>query len=129
MTPPRSIKEVIDEARLESQPWENLCWWGFIVGGVAAVVAIVVGALRGDAWIGATGAAPITLCGWLMHLVMKLRRENVSLRLLEVAFNNATTAGQSAEVLAKAFEYHFGDPKGKNNVAVAPEAGSSQGDR
>ena len=56
---------------------------------------------------------------------MKIRQENVALQLFEVAFNNATTAGQSADVLAKAFEYHFGNPKGKNDVVVVPKAGSS----
>lgn len=120
----RTPRSVINEARRESSTWENLCWYGFISGGIVGLAVIVIGAIRGDAWIGATGAIPGALCWRLMSSAMKIRQENVALRLLEVALNNVTTAEQAAAAISQAFGYHFGDSRSQGDVVPQTRSGA-----
>lgn len=88
------------------------------------MAVIVIGAVRGDPWVGVTGAIPGVLCWRLMSSAMKIRKENVALRLLEVALNNVTTAEQAAAVISQAFGYHFGNPGVKSDVVPKTRPGT-----
>jgi hypothetical protein len=120
----RTPRSVINEARRDSSAWEGLCWYGFIAGGVVGLVVLVAGAFRGDAWVGFTSAIPGVLCWRLMASAMKIRRENVALRLLEVSLNNVTTAEQAATVISQAFGFHFGSSRGTGDVVPQTRPGA-----
>jgi len=112
----RTPKDVIDGALKETAGWEWICWYGCIASGIVGLAAVVVGFCRGDAWVGLTGAIPGAGVFGLMRYAAAIRKENISLRLMELALNNTKTAEDATRVLSQVYSSHFAPKGGKDHV-------------
>jgi hypothetical protein len=104
MAQTRSAREVIDQAIKENRLGEYLCYGfasAFVLGGLlvlgwsvysdqSAIVTIVGAVTSGLCWPGVANA-------------IRIRRENIAIRLLETPLSTAGTATDAAAMLREAF--------------------------
>jgi hypothetical protein len=112
---PRSARDVIDSAIRENRLWEWVCLGLVVTFAIVGVGVIASGAYQGSGWVALGGGSVAAALLWpsLRYAVM-IRRENMSIRLLEVPLTQAKTAHQAAEAIKEAFLSHF--VKGKSDV-------------
>lgn len=122
---PRTPRAVINEAIRESAPYDAICWWGLVIFGLTGVVTMLGGVITGNAWIGAVGTVPSVLCWPTISYALSIRRANVTLRLLELALNNADSASEALMAINRSFGFHFGDVESSKNVVLQPKTQSS----
>lgn len=117
----RTPRAVINEAIRENAGWDIICRWGVVVFGLTGVVTILGGLWQGSGWLSIVGAIPAALCWPAVHYARSIRRENVSLRLLELALNNVQSADEALLAINKAFAFHFAKGEGRTNVVSSPK--------
>lgn len=85
----------------------------------------IVGVVRDSAWLGATAAVPGVIFGVVLRHALKIRNQNIAVRMLEVVLNNVRTGEEAKAAISEAYGYIFDYKGGKGNVV--PKAG--QGER
>ena len=106
---PRSSKEVIDQAIRENRPGEIICYAFAIVFVVCGVGALIVGAVRGEGLVASAGGVASALFWPSLQIAMKIRRQNIAIRMLESALDRADTAKDATDALRVFFENEFFD--------------------
>jgi hypothetical protein len=113
---------VINEAIRENAGWDTICRCGVVLFGLTGSATIVAAVVQKDVGLGAVGAVAAALCWPAVHYARSIRKENVSLRLLELALNNVTTAEQALAAINKAFLFSFGREEGGKSVVPRSKA-------
>jgi hypothetical protein len=99
----RTAKDVIDQAIRENRLPAILLYFFSMIFVGTGVTVLVVGTVHGQgivALAGALGSAPFIPA---VRLTQSIRRENMSIRLLEVPLTKATTAEEAARLLQEFF--------------------------
>jgi len=107
MPDPRTPQQVIDQAITENHFGEYLGYAFAIVFVLCGVGVLVIGAIRKDGLVAAAGGISSTLFWPSLSAAMRIRRQNVAIRLLELPMNRADTSREAAEVLRGFFEFEF----------------------
>ena len=119
----RTAEEVIDAAIRENRPNEYILYaFAFLFVGLGTGSFIF--SLWSGHWTLSIGSALETgLFYPAMNMVQRIRRENQTIRLLELALTNATTAADAATAVHKIFAHEFGDNKKRTDVKPKEQSG------
>ncbi len=96
----------------------------FALVGASAVVA---GMTSGNGLVSFSGAALGILCWPALHYATAFRRENVTLRMLELALDNADSREDAKAVIVQAFLAHYGTTRGLHRVVPQTQAHAQDG--
>jgi len=99
----RSVKVVIDEAIRENRFGERLCYCFATTFVLVGVGVIIWGARSGDGVVSIAGSIAGILFWPAIREARQIRKENMTIRLLETPLSMATTADSAAKALRDAF--------------------------
>lgn len=100
----RPAKEIIDAAIEDNRWWERLCFGVILVCLAVGVAGAVVGMVKGDGLISLFGSAFAALFWPALRYTVGVRRDNIRIRLYEIALARAETSEQMAAILREIFE-------------------------
>lgn len=113
MAEPRGAKSVIDQAIRDNLWWERLCFWSagaLIVVGLSAIVRAMFTNQGADVTL--AGAIADILFWPALQLGLRVRKENMAMRLLEIPLGKAQTEEAAANMLHELFQQIFMEKKG-----------------
>ena len=114
----RSAQEVIDQLIRENKPNEHTLYALAMLFVGLGTGCFIYSVITGH-WALSIGSAIETgLFYPAMNAVQKIRRENQTIRLLELALTNASTAEDAAAAIHKAFLQEFSHNKGSTDVGT-----------
>ncbi|WP_416668011.1 hypothetical protein [Egbenema bharatensis] len=103
----RTAKDIIDQAIRENRFGERLLYLFAIVFLITGLLLMGVAVANQNPISAILGAVSSVLFAPAMDLARRTRRENMSIRLLEVALNQADTSREAAEALRTVFVETF----------------------
>jgi len=89
-----------------------VCYGLVITFVLVGVVVIGSGAYHGNGLVALSGSVASALFWPALRYAIAIRRENMAIRLLELALTHAKTAEQAAKAIKDAFVSQFGRGKG-----------------
>ena len=117
----RTEQEVIDSALRENRHRDTICWVLACLFAVSSVAVVFVGVIAGSPWVGATGAALGVPFAVALNAGLRIRRENIALRLLEIALRAERTEEGAMKAIGQAFQFHFASSQEKPHVVAQPK--------
>jgi hypothetical protein len=99
----RSAKLIIDQAIRENRFGERLLYGFSATFVLAGVLTLVLGAVQGQGMVALAGSLGSSLFFPAMAQARAIRRENISIRLMEFPLSKAETAQEAAEALSDFF--------------------------
>lgn len=113
MAEPRSAKLVIDQAIRDNRRWEWLCF-STTVALVLLGIVVIVRAMIADqsAVVTVVGGVAGSLFWPALRIGNRVRKENQSMRLLEIPLSKAETEEAAANMLKEMFQQIFVERKG-----------------
>ena len=106
---PRSTSDIIDQAIRENRFWEILLFVLSISFVVLGIVIILWALAHNETIISIIGGVESAFFWPVLNFAMRIRRTNITIRLLEVPLDRARTADEAAEMLGRMFEKNFQD--------------------
>lgn len=103
MAKPRDPRQVIDAALAENRYAETLCYFLSALFAVGGLIALLVGAFRGEGVVALAGAVGAGLFWPALKYAKGIREQNVFLRTLEIPLALATTAEEAMKLIQQAF--------------------------
>lgn len=113
---PRTAREIINEAIRENRAWEWVCWALTICFPVVGMTALVVGVVRDNGLVAASGAVAGALFWPALRAAETIRRANIAIRLLEIPLTRAKTSTEVAHAIRDVFRSNLGKA-GTDHVA------------
>ncbi len=104
----RFSRELIDRAIRENRISEYLGYTFSVVFVVCGVAAMAIGIHKGDSVIACAGGIAGVLFWPPFNATMKIRRENIAIRLLEAPLAKASSAEQALDLLNNFFRKELG---------------------
>ena len=101
--PPRTAKQVIDQAIEDNKFSEYLLYIFASAFVFRGMITLVVGMLRSDGLVALAGSVGSGLFFPAMSQARQIRRENIAIRLLESPLSMAGTSHESASALREFF--------------------------
>jgi len=111
--PPRTAQELIDQVIRENRHSEMLCYvfaTAFVSVGVFAIGSAIY---FQQGTVAVAGSVPSALFWPAINIAVKIRRENIAIRLFELPLSRFDTAKEAAEMLREFFTEEFGRTKRK----------------
>jgi hypothetical protein len=112
---PRLARKVIDDAIKENRCAEFFCYGLIVIFVGVGLLVIGIGVYNGSGLVSIAGSVAAALFWPALKHAVAIRQTNMSVRLLEVPLEKASTAGEAAIAIKNAFVSKFG--KGSSDVA------------
>ncbi len=100
---PRPVMDVISQAIKENKGPERLLYIFATIVILVGSAVLVYGSISGQTVTTISGAISSSLFVPAMSYAKRIRKDNMSIRLLEVSLNRADTAKEAADAIREAF--------------------------
>lgn len=107
MNGPESAYSVIDKAIRENRNGEILLYVFSVLVVGTGIFVIIYGALKGEGLVALSGGIVTSLIFPAFQRAAKIRKENMSIRLLEAPLIDAKTSEEAAKAINEFFKYTF----------------------